>query len=76
MATPTNPLRQELSRPAKRPKTKKAAKRRKVAGPLKAVVGPRALGQALNQAVPPQRRREIAQQSGYDAQAQKLTFAP
>jgi IS4 transposase len=76
MATPTNPLRQELIRPAKRPKTKKAAKRRKVAGPLKAFVGPRALGQALDQAVPPQRRREIAQQSGYDAQAQKLTFEP
>jgi hypothetical protein len=26
--------------------------------------------------VPPQRRRAIAQQSGYDAQAQKLTFEP
>jgi hypothetical protein len=47
-----------------------------VAGPLKALMGPRNLSQALDQAVPPQRRREIAQQSGYDAQAQKLTFEP
>jgi hypothetical protein len=47
-----------------------------VAGPLKALVGPRNLSQALDQAVPPQRRRAIAQQSGYDAQAQKLTFEP
>src|SRR4029453_5535074 len=38
--------------------------------------GPPALGQALDQAVPPQRRWEIAQQNGYDAQAQKLTFEP
>jgi hypothetical protein len=47
-----------------------------VAGPLKALVGPRNLSQALDQAVSPQRRREIAQQSGYDARAQKLTFEP
>jgi len=47
-----------------------------VAGPLKALVGPRNLRQALDQAVAPQRARTIAQQSGYDAQAQKLTFAP
>ncbi len=32
--------------------------------------------QALDQAVSPQRRREIVQRSGYDAQAQKLTFEP
>jgi hypothetical protein len=30
----------------------------------------------LDQAVSPQRRQEITQQSGYDAQAQKLTFEP
>jgi hypothetical protein len=72
----SDPIRTELIRPTTRPQTKKATKRRKVAGPLKAVGGPRALGQALDQAVPPQRRLEIAQQSGYDAQAQKLTFAP
>ncbi len=72
----SDPIRTELIRPTKRPKTKKATIRRKVAGPLKAFVGPRALGQALDQAVPPQRRQEIAQQSGYDAQAQKLTFEP
>jgi IS4 transposase len=47
-----------------------------VAGPLKALVGPRNLSQALDRVVSPQRRREIAQQSGYDAQAQKLTFEP
>jgi hypothetical protein len=70
------PVRPELIRPAKRPKTKKATKRRKVAGPLQAFVGPRTLGQALDQAVPAQRRREIAQQSGYDARAQQVTFAP
>jgi hypothetical protein len=72
----SDPIGTELLRPAKRPQTKKATKRSKVAGPLKAFVGPRALGQALDQAVPPLRRREIAQQSGYDAQAQKLTFEP
>jgi hypothetical protein len=47
-----------------------------VAGPLKALVGPRHLRQALDQAVSPQRRCAIAQQSGYAAQAQKLTFEP
>ena len=72
----SDPIRTELIRPTKRPKTKKATTRRQVAGPLKAFVGPRALGQALDQGVPPQRRQEIAQQSGYDAQAQKLTFEP
>jgi hypothetical protein len=76
MPKQSDPVGTEFIRPAKRPKTKKAAKRRKVAGPLKAFVGPRALGQALDQAVPPPRRQEIAQQSGYDAQAQKLTFEP
>jgi IS4 transposase len=30
----------------------------------------------LDQAVSPRRRQEIAEQSGYDAQAQKLTFEP
>ena len=59
----------------------RAARRRKpsrrpVAGPLKALVGPRTLQQALDRAVSPRRRREIAEQSGYDAQAQKLTFEP
>ena len=72
----SDPLRTELLRPTKRPKTKKATTRRKVARPVKAFVGPRALGQALDQAVPPPRRREIVPQSGDDAQAQKLTFAP
>jgi len=66
----------ELLRPANRSQTNKATKRRKVAGPLKAFVGPRTLGQALDQAVAPRRRQAIAQQRGYDAQAQKLTFAP
>jgi hypothetical protein len=54
----------------------KAPLRRTLAGPLKALVGPRNLRQALDHAVSPQRRREIAEQSGYDAQAQKLTFEP
>ena len=76
MSKQSDPIRPELIRPAKRPKTNKATKRRKVAGPLKACVGPHALGQALDQAVPPRRRLEIAQQSGYDAPAQKLTFEP
>lgn len=71
-----DPVGTELIRPAKRPKTNKATKRRKVAGPLKAFVGPRTLAQALDQAVAPQRRQEIAAQSGYDTQAQKLTFEP
>jgi IS4 transposase len=69
-------IRTELIRPAKRSKRQKATKRRKVAGPGKAFVGPRTLGQALDQAVPRQRRQEIARQSRYDAQAQKLTFEP
>jgi len=34
------------------------------------------LGQALDQAVSPRRRQEIAQQSGYDAQAQEFTLEP
>jgi hypothetical protein len=76
MATQASPLRQEIVRPAKPRKPTKATSRRTVAGPLKALVGPRNLSQALDQAVPRQRRREIAQQSGYDAQAQKLTFEP
>lgn len=71
-----DPIRTELIRPPTRPKTKQATTRRKVAGPLKAFVGPRTLAQALDQAVSPQRRQEIAEQSGYDTQAQKLTFAP
>jgi Transposase DDE domain len=76
MATQECPLRQDIVRPAKRHKQTKALLRRTVAGPLKALVGPRNLSQALDQAIAPQRRREIAQQSGYDAQAQKLTFEP
>jgi|SRR5215831_13628529 len=76
MTTQESPLRSEIVRPALRGKKAKAAKRRKVAGPGKAFLGPRNLQQALDQAVPPQRRRAIAQSSGYDAQAQKLTFAP
>ena len=61
-----DPIRTELIRPPTRPKTKQATTRRKVAGPLKAFVGPRTLAQALDQAVSPQRRQEIAEQSGYD----------
>jgi Transposase DDE domain len=76
MATQECPLRQDILRPAKRHKQTKAPLRRTVAGPLKALVGPRNLSQALDRAIAPQRRREIAQQSGYDAQAQKLTFEP
>jgi IS4 transposase len=76
MPKQTTPIRTELIRPAKRPKTNKGSKRRKVAGPLKAFVGPRTLGQARDHAVPARRRQEIAQQSGYDAQAQKVTFEP
>lgn len=76
MAKQANPIRTEILRPAKRSQTNKAAPRRKVARPVKAFVGPRTLGQALDQAVPRRRRQEIAQQSGYDAQAQKLTFEP
>jgi hypothetical protein len=76
MARQDPPLRQELVRPAKPRKPTKAPLRHPVAGPLKALVGPRHLRQALDQAVSLQRRCEIAQQSGYDAQAQKLTFEP
>jgi hypothetical protein len=76
MATQASPLRQEIVRPAKPRKPTKATPRRTVAGPLKALVGPRHLSQALDRAVPPRRRRAIAQNSGYDAQAQKLTFEP
>jgi DDE family transposase len=76
MATQECPLRQDIVRPAKPHKQTKAPRRRTVAGPLKALVGPRNLSQALDRAIAPQRRREIAQQSGYDAQAQKLTFEP
>jgi IS4 transposase len=76
MAKHADPLRTELIGPAQRPQAKKATKSPKVAGPVKAFVGPRTLGQALDQAVSRRRRQEIAQQSGYDAQAQKLTFEP
>jgi hypothetical protein len=76
MATQDSPLRQELVRPAKPRKPTKATPRGTVAGPLKAWVGPRNLSQALDQAVPPQRRHAIAQQSGSEAQAQKRTGAP
>ena len=69
-------MQQKLIRPAPRRQQKRGGKRRPVANHLKAVMGPRNVGQALDQAVPPRRRREIAQQSGYDAQAQKLTFEP
>ena len=70
------PMQHELVRPAPRRQKERVGKRRPVAGPLKAVVGPQNLQRALDQAVPPRRRREIVQQSGYDAQAQKLTFEP
>jgi Transposase DDE domain len=76
MATQESSLQHEIVRPAKPRKPTKATPRRTVAGPLKALVGPRNLSQALDQAVSPARRRAIAQQSGYDAQAQKLTFEP
>jgi IS4 transposase len=76
MAAQNVPLRQEIVRPAKRRAPTPAKPRRAVAGPLKALVGARTLSQALDRAITPQRRREIAQQSGYDAQAQKLTFEP
>lgn len=75
--TPTTfPIEQQLVRPAARPQPKPVPTRRAVAGPLKALVGPKPLQQALDRAVSAQRRREIAEQSGYDAQAQKLTFEP
>jgi Transposase DDE domain len=76
MTTQEFPLRPEIVRPAPRRQKRRTAKRRPVAGPLKALVGPKTLRQALDHAVSPQRRREIAEQSGYDAQAQKLTFEP
>jgi hypothetical protein len=76
MAVQNSPLQQEIIRPAKRRTPPPAKPRRAVAGPLKALVGARTLSQALDRALSPQRRREIAQQSGYDAQAQKLTFEP
>jgi IS4 transposase len=69
-------IRTDLLRPAQRAQLNKAPKRRQVAGPLKAFVGPRTLGRALDHAVSPRRRQEIAEQSGYDAHAQKLTFEP
>jgi Transposase DDE domain len=75
--TPTPfPIEQQLVRPAARPQQKPVPTRRAVAGPLKALVGPKPLQQTLDRAVCAQRRREIAEQSGYDAQAQKLTFEP
>jgi Transposase DDE domain len=76
MITIETPVQSELVRPASRRQKKRVGRRRRVAPHLKVVVGPRNLGQALDQAVPPRRRREIVQQSGYDAQAQKLTFEP
>ena len=76
MAKQADPIGTDLIRPATRRQTKKVARRRQVAGPFKAFVGPRTLGQALDQAVPPARRQAIAEQSGDDAQAQTLTFAP
>ncbi len=76
MTTQVIPLQQELVRPATRRRKRQTTKQRSVAGPLKALVGPRNLRQALDHAVSPQRRQEIARQSGYDAQAQKLTFEP
>ena len=72
----SDPVGTELLRPATRLKTTKATKRRKVAGPLQAFVGPRTLAQALDQAVSPPRRQAIAEQSGDDVQAPKVTFAP
>jgi hypothetical protein len=75
--TPTAfPLRPELVRPVPRRPQEKTARRRPVAGPLKALVGPRSLEQALDRAVSPRRRREIAEPSGYEARAQKLTCEP
>lgn len=76
MPKETAPIRTELIRPAKRPKPTRTVKRRKGAGAVKAFVGPRTVGQALDQAVAPRRRQEIGAQSGYDAHAQKLTFEP
>ena len=64
MPKPADPIRTEIIGPANRPQTNKAPKRRKVAGPGKACVGPRTLAQALDQAVAPQRRQAIVEQSG------------
>jgi hypothetical protein len=69
-------LRQELVRPARRDKQVRGVRRRKVTGPLKALVGPQNRSRVLDRAVSPRRRHEIVQASGYDAQAQKLTFQP
>jgi hypothetical protein len=76
MISLTFPIEQKLVRPAARSQQKPRPTRRVVAGSLKALVGPKPLQQARDRAVAPQRRREIAEQSGYDAPAQKLTFAP
>jgi hypothetical protein len=76
MAPQSPPLRKELVRPAPRRQKGRTPKRRPVAGPVKALGGPRPLSQALDYAVPPARRRAIAQQRGDDAQAQKLPFEP
>ena len=76
MAKPADSIGPQLLHPATRRQTTKAPKRPKVAGPVKAFVGPRTLGQALDQAVPRARRQAIAELSGYEAQAQKLTFEP
>jgi hypothetical protein len=67
-------IRQELVHPAPRRPKRQTMKPRFVAGPLKALVGLRNLRQALDPAVALQRRREIAQQSGHDAQAQKVNL--
>jgi hypothetical protein len=64
MTKQADPIRTEIIRPAQRPQTKKATKPHKVVGPVKAFIGPRTLGQALDQAVSPRRRQEIAEQSG------------
>jgi hypothetical protein len=76
MAKQADSIRTELLRPAQRPQPNRATKPRKVAGAVKAFVGPRTLGQALDHAVSPRRRQEIAEQSGDAAHAQKLTFEP
>lgn len=76
MTTQEPSTQQKLIRPAPRRLKEQPIKRPAIAGPLKALVGPRNLQQALDHAVSPRRRREIVQQSGYDAQAQKLTFEP
>ena len=52
------------------------ATRRKVAGPAKALIGPRNRSRALDKAVSPKRRHEIAHTRGAAAQAQQLTFEP